>query len=68
MNDIQQLKDTVELLTKENKRLRKKIFDLKAKTSFRVFEENLKLVQEVEKLKSIIHTNPVILRGVEIDD
>lgn len=51
MSNIQEMQEAIDKLTEENKRLRKKVWDLKAKTSFKVWEENLSLSQENAALK-----------------
>lgn len=48
---IKELEQAQEILLDENKRLSRKVRELRRKTSFRVYEENLALAQEIERLK-----------------
>jgi hypothetical protein len=45
------LKTSYEQLLEQNKRYRLRIFELRAKTGYRVYEENLRLAQENARLK-----------------
>lgn len=48
---IKELEQAQEILLDDNKRLSQKVRELRRKTSFRVYEENLALAQEIERLK-----------------
>jgi hypothetical protein len=49
--EIDFLIETQEKLLEQNKLFRKRIFELRRKTGYQVYEENLRLAQEIERLK-----------------
>lgn len=51
MEDVQELKRQNNILWEQNKQCRKRIFELKDMTGYKVWEENLRLVVENLELK-----------------
>lgn len=51
MEDVQELKRQNDILWEQNKKLRRRIFELRRKTGYQVYEENMRLQQEIERLE-----------------
>jgi hypothetical protein len=51
---IKELEMNQEILLDQNKKFRKRIFELREKTGFKVYEENLALIQEIEWYKEML--------------
>jgi hypothetical protein len=48
---IEELKGNEEILLEQNKKLRQQIHSFRRKTTYRVYEENLKLAEELALIK-----------------
>lgn len=54
MEDVQELKKQNDILWEQNKKYRKRIFELKDMTGYKVWEENLRLILKVKELEEEI--------------
>jgi hypothetical protein len=51
---IKELEMNQEILLDQNKKFRQRVFELRQKTGFKVYEENLALIQEIELYKEML--------------
>ncbi|OIK13565.1 hypothetical protein BIV60_13805 [Bacillus sp. MUM 116] len=56
---VRQLRHEKEILLEDNNRLRRTVGDLRKKTGFRIFEENLRLSEELQSVLRVSETNNI---------
>jgi hypothetical protein len=54
IDDIEQMEGMLSQATRRNEQLQEKLLNCKRKTTYAVYEENLKLAQEVARLKDVV--------------